>query len=120
MGVRRSWCAVGRAILGLIAMTAEDTKSDATTTKAATKTAQMKADVKAAFAGWELEADEFIVEVMLEGKSILGLDVDWKDGKTLYVKGIKPGVVQQWNKDRPTEAVSPGDRVIAINGIADD
>lgn len=104
-------------------MTAEETKSDAkdATKKATTtKTVQIKADVKAAFAGWELEVDEFIVEVMLAGTDILGLDVDWKDGKTLYVKGIKTGVVQQWNKERPTEAVSPGDRVIAINGIADD
>lgn len=72
------------------------------------------------FVGWELESDEFIVEVVLAGKDILGLDVDWADGKTLYIKGIKLGVIKDWNNAHKFEAVQPGDRVIAINGVADD
>jgi len=72
------------------------------------------------FAQWELAPDEFIVTVTLDGKSILGLDVDWADGRTLYVKGVKEGVVKQWNLSNPNDSVNAGDRVIAVNGVADD
>mmetsp|Transcript_113498 Transcript_113498/g.321148 ORF Transcript_113498/g.321148 Transcript_113498/m.321148 type:complete len:273 (+) Transcript_113498:179-997(+) len=72
------------------------------------------------FSQWELESDEFVITVTLAGKDILGLDVDWADGKTLYIKGVKNGVVKEWNRDHPDEAVKGGDRIIAINGVADD
>eukprot|EP00928_Gymnodinium_smaydae_P025322 TRINITY_DN2020_c0_g1_i1.p2 TRINITY_DN2020_c0_g1~~TRINITY_DN2020_c0_g1_i1.p2 ORF type:complete len:247 (-),score=67.09 TRINITY_DN2020_c0_g1_i1:58-798(-) len=72
------------------------------------------------FKNWELEPDEFIIDVTLAGKDILGLDVDWGDGKTLYIKGVKPGIVKEWNRTHPVDSVQSGDRVIAINGVADD
>eukprot|EP00929_Paragymnodinium_shiwhaense_P016491 TRINITY_DN124891_c0_g1_i1.p1 TRINITY_DN124891_c0_g1~~TRINITY_DN124891_c0_g1_i1.p1 ORF type:complete len:270 (-),score=85.66 TRINITY_DN124891_c0_g1_i1:64-873(-) len=75
---------------------------------------------KEEFAQWELAPDEFIISVELGEGKILGLDVDWADGRTLYIKGVKPGVVKDWNEKNPAETVNSGDRVIAVNGVADD
>lgn len=68
---------------------------------------------------------EFIVAVSLNGKQHssgrrrLGLDADWSDGKSLYVKAILSGAIEDWNQMHPGEdAVRPGDRIVAVNGSA--
>jgi len=96
----------------------QDESKPATTSKEEAKE-ELPADVKD-FSKWELEPEEFIVTVNLEGKTILGLDVHWDDGRTLYIKGIKDGVVKSWNSEKPGEEVKPGDKVLAVNGVADD
>merc|ERR1712151_707086 len=73
------------------------------------------------FSKWELQPEEFVITVTLVGTAILGLDVDWADGRTLFIKDIRPGVVKEWNREhRPEEAVRTGDRILAVNGVADD
>ncbi|CAJ1359111.1 unnamed protein product [Effrenium voratum] len=54
------------------------------------------------------------------GSNRLGVDADWSDGKTLYIKAILAGAVSDWNKENPTLAVQPGDRVISVNGVSGD
>lgn len=64
---------------------------------------------------------EFFVTIDMSGKSSLGLDVDWADGRTLLVKSVQLGAVADYNVGVPAEkAVRPGDRIIAVNGISGD
>lgn len=64
---------------------------------------------------------EFPVNVSLTANKLLGIDVDWGDGKTLYIKSIQPGAINDWNWDNaPTRAVRVGDRIVAVNGFAGD
>lgn len=51
----------------------------------------------------------------------LGIDVDHKDGETLLIEVINPGLVQDWNeKGANQDKVHVGDRIIEVNGIAKD
>ncbi|CAE7353707.1 nipblb, partial [Symbiodinium microadriaticum] len=50
------------------------------------------------------------VTVTISGSNRLGVDADWSDGKTLYIKAILAGAVSEWNKENPTKSVQPGDR----------
>lgn len=61
---------------------------------------------------------EFIVSVNLAGGKLLGLDVDWADGKTLYVKSVQSGAVDDWNAKNQSRAVKSGDRVVSVNGYS--
>lgn len=70
--------------------------------------------------GLELAPDEFMVTVSLPEGTKLGLDVDWKDGRTLYIKKVLPGAVMEHNKDTQVQSILGGDRIIAINGQFDD
>jgi len=64
---------------------------------------------------------EFAVELDLTKVAGLGLEVDWADGKTLFIKSVKAeGAVPSWNKKHAASAVAAGDRVISINGKAGD
>lgn len=66
-------------------------------------------------------ANEFSVNVSLTASKLLGIDVDWADGKTLYIKSIQPGAIDEWNwNNAPTHAVRAGDRIVAVNGLAGD
>lgn len=67
-----------------------------------------------------LGPDEFMVTVALQDGVKLGLDVDWKDGRTLYVKKVLPGAIDSYNKEHMVRAIEGGDRIIAINGQFDD
>lgn len=58
--------------------------------------------------------------VTISGSNRLGVDADWSDGKTLYIKAILAGAVHDWNRENPTKAVQPGDRVISVNGVTGD
>lgn len=51
----------------------------------------------------------------------MGIDVDHKDGETLLIEVINPGLVQDWNeKGANQDKVHVGDRIIEVNGIAKD
>ncbi|CAJ1359112.1 unnamed protein product [Effrenium voratum] len=63
--------------------------------------------------------NQWMVTVTI-GSNRLGVDADWSDGKTLYIKAILAGAVSDWNKENPTLAVQPGDRVISVNGVSGD
>ena len=65
-------------------------------------------------------SDDKMVTVSVSGSNSLGMDADWGDGKTLYIKAILAGAVSDWNKENPTKAVQPGDRVISVNGVTGD
>lgn len=61
-------------------------------------------------------ADEYTV-ILIMGKTGLGIEVDWADGKTLFIKGLKAeGAMVDWNRGRSEDVVKKGDRVLAVNG----
>lgn len=62
---------------------------------------------------------EFMVNLDMSQKGILGIDVDWADGKTLKIKSVQAGAVEDWNLRNTVErAVRKGDRIIAVNGVS--
>lgn len=78
-------------------------------------------DGSSAWADLILGPNEFKVILDMSGKTILGIDVDWADGKTLYIKSVQLGAVHQWNlAHAPDLEVKPGDRVMAVNGRSGD
>ncbi|CAE8619676.1 unnamed protein product [Polarella glacialis] len=89
---------------------------------AAVQASSQPASASASAAGKDDRPAEFTVELDMTGVSTgLGLEVDWADGKTLYIKGVKAeGGVPNWNKSQPKRAVRTGDRVISINGKVGD
>jgi len=76
--------------------------------------------------GWEdaivpVDYLEFTVTVDMTSNTLLGVDVDWADGKTLYIKSIQHGALEEWNRGHaPRESVRAGDRIIAVNGHVGD
>merc|ERR1712032_1719186 len=64
---------------------------------------------------------EFTVLVDMTRQNMLGLDVDWSDGKTLYINSVQPGAIQDWNLIHPIfQQVCAGDRIVSVNGYSDD
>lgn len=66
--------------------------------------------------------DEFLVVLDMTTKKGLGIEVDWANGKSLFIKGVKPeGHIPDWNKEHPpAETVMAEDHIIAVNGKAGD
>lgn len=63
----------------------------------------------------------FVVVLDMTRFGNLGLDVDWSDGRTLFVKDVLPGAIDEWNKAHvASQVVHTGDRVVAVNGYSDD
>eukprot|EP00930_Biecheleria_cincta_P037969 TRINITY_DN26096_c0_g1_i1.p1 TRINITY_DN26096_c0_g1~~TRINITY_DN26096_c0_g1_i1.p1 ORF type:complete len:1079 (-),score=234.02 TRINITY_DN26096_c0_g1_i1:144-3380(-) len=58
---------------------------------------------------------QWMVTVTLTDKMRLGVDADWSDGKTLYIKNVLAGAVEHWNKQNPSLAVGTGDRILSVN-----
>lgn len=65
---------------------------------------------------------EFNVTVDMSFHTQLGLDVDWANGKSLYVRHLQgSGAVEEWNRQHPAHlAVHAGDRIVAVNGFSED
>mmetsp|Transcript_55581 Transcript_55581/g.157697 ORF Transcript_55581/g.157697 Transcript_55581/m.157697 type:complete len:381 (+) Transcript_55581:1-1143(+) len=61
---------------------------------------------------------EFTIFVNLAGGKSLGVDVDWVDGKSLFIKSVMPGALDDWNLKNESKAVKAGDRIIAVNGYS--
>lgn len=67
------------------------------------------------------ELSEFLVSLDMRRHTVLGLDVDWTNGKLLYIKALQPGAIEEWNRANPPDrGVQPGDTVVAVNGYAGD
>lgn len=67
------------------------------------------------------EISEFLVSLDMRRHTVLGLDVDWTNGKLLYIKGLQPGAIEEWNRVSPADrTVQPGDTLVAVNGYAGD
>lgn len=77
---------------------------------------------EAAVAEGAVTMREFTVSLDMSTGKVLGVDADWSDGKTGYVKSVFPGVVNDWNKQctDKQQAIRPGDRIIAANGFSGD
>lgn len=76
------------------------------------------APTKASTSGHGIEpaSPEFTVKVKM-GKQGLGVEVDWADGKTLYIKGLKSaGAVIDHNRENPQEKLQVGHRIVEVNG----
>lgn len=68
-----------------------------------------------------LDTSEHLVTLDMRRHMFLGLDVDWQNGKTLYIKSVHPGALEEWNRAQPPErVVQAGDSVVAVNGYAGD
>eukprot|EP00434_Breviolum_minutum_P007704 symbB.v1.2.006796.t1/scaffold396.1/size242164/23 len=64
---------------------------------------------------------EFNVTVDMSFHTQLGLDVDWANDKSLYVRHLQAGAVEEWNRQHPAHlSVHAGDRIIAVNGFSED
>eukprot|EP00435_Cladocopium_sp_Y103_P004718 s2720_g1.t1 len=64
---------------------------------------------------------EFTVDLDLTGEKGLGLEVDWADGKTLFIKSVKAeGAVPSWNLAHQELPILAKDRVLSINGTSGD
>jgi len=79
------------------------------------------ADLKGGRLARALRPLEFMAALDMAGQMAMGVEVDWADGRTLYVKSVQQvGAIAEWNRSRPVEfAISPGARILAVNGYAD-
>lgn len=64
--------------------------------------------------------NEFTAVVNLSNQTRLGVDADWADGKTLFIKAVLSGAVEEWNNQHPDIAIRSGDRIIAVNNSTGD
>eukprot|EP00930_Biecheleria_cincta_P082449 TRINITY_DN72182_c0_g1_i1.p1 TRINITY_DN72182_c0_g1~~TRINITY_DN72182_c0_g1_i1.p1 ORF type:complete len:165 (+),score=47.27 TRINITY_DN72182_c0_g1_i1:72-566(+) len=69
----------------------------------------------------QLASNEYAVTLDKSNGDRMGIDVDHKDGETLLIEMINPGLVKTWN-DNPSnqDKVSMGDRIVEVNGIRSD
>jgi len=67
--------------------------------------------------------DEFTVTLTKDGDQKLGLDISQfgeGDKKTsLKIKGVKDGLVKQWNEKNPNSSIDKDDLIVSINGVKD-
>jgi len=67
--------------------------------------------------------DEFTVTLTKDGDQKLGLDISHfgeGDKKTsLKIKGVKDGLVKQWNEKNPNSSIDKDDLIVSINGVKD-
>lgn len=48
----------------------------------------------------------------------MGLDVNYAmQGKSLVVEGLHEGAIKTWNDQNPHNAISKGDRIVAVDGV---
>eukprot|EP00927_Polykrikos_kofoidii_P006108 TRINITY_DN12464_c0_g1_i1.p1 TRINITY_DN12464_c0_g1~~TRINITY_DN12464_c0_g1_i1.p1 ORF type:complete len:167 (+),score=39.99 TRINITY_DN12464_c0_g1_i1:51-551(+) len=52
--------------------------------------------------------------------SKLGVDVDLSDGETMLVEKVMDGLVLDWNKAHPGQEIRRNDRIVCVNGLAND
>merc|ERR1712060_69681 len=66
--------------------------------------------------------EEFLVVLDMRAQTVLGLDVDWTDKQTLYIKSVQAGAILDWNRGRgfSDQTVKPGGRIIEVNGFRGD
>mmetsp|Transcript_121951 Transcript_121951/g.316739 ORF Transcript_121951/g.316739 Transcript_121951/m.316739 type:complete len:254 (+) Transcript_121951:81-842(+) len=58
----------------------------------------------------------FEIELDKSRGSTLGVNVDRKDGKVLYVDAITKGLISEWNSLNPHKQVVRGDAIVEVNG----
>lgn len=96
-------------------------RSQSTKRKLADAEAKLEESLAKAQRRYALDPTEHLVTLDMRRSPILGLDVDWQNGKTLYIKSVHPGAMEEWNRLQPPErTVQAGDSVLAVNGYAGD
>merc|ERR1712032_1534918 len=65
-------------------------------------------------------AKEFFIVVDKKGESKLGIAVNYHSGKGILIDGISDGVLQNWNKENPEQALRMGDRIVEVNSVCGD
>ena len=64
--------------------------------------------------------DEFTVTLTKDGGQKLGLDIShFNEKSSLKIKGVKEGMVKQWNEKNPNSSIDKDDLIISINGVKD-
>lgn len=59
------------------------------------------------------------IEVILKKTPLtskIGAVIAQASGKSLWVKKVREGMIDDWNKEHPAYAIKPGDRIVAVNG----
>merc|ERR1712048_299440 len=66
-----------------------------------------------------LRREEFQVDILKEGGSSLGMDVNCKAGREgLTIIGIRDtGLAHQWNMANPSRSLRIHDRIVEVNGF---
>lgn len=59
---------------------------------------------------------EFTISIWKPQGSELGLDVDCTQTGCLKVLSVRPGIINDWNKNQASWAVEPGDSIVEVNG----
>lgn len=60
--------------------------------------------------------EEFRVTCRKTPGKKLGIDVDLSDGLSLFIDGVRDGIVMDWNNENPSLQVRTGDRIVEVNG----
>lgn len=64
----------------------------------------------------DADASTFTIELTKTPESIIGLDIDWGDRKTLKIYRVREdSLVAEWNLKHPDKVVQGGDFVIKVN-----
>lgn len=63
---------------------------------------------------------EYTVNVEKSGDQGVGLDIQLQDSASLFIKSVKPGLIEEWNKKNPANQVIPGDVIVEVNGVFGD
>mmetsp|Transcript_151330 Transcript_151330/g.263797 ORF Transcript_151330/g.263797 Transcript_151330/m.263797 type:complete len:210 (-) Transcript_151330:38-667(-) len=65
-------------------------------------------------------SSEMVVEIAKTEGERLGVDVDWADGITLRISGLRNGIIANWNKENPNQKLEIDDVIMAVNGTTGD
>eukprot|EP00929_Paragymnodinium_shiwhaense_P010679 TRINITY_DN11553_c0_g1_i1.p1 TRINITY_DN11553_c0_g1~~TRINITY_DN11553_c0_g1_i1.p1 ORF type:complete len:1232 (-),score=375.72 TRINITY_DN11553_c0_g1_i1:54-3749(-) len=63
---------------------------------------------------------EYLVELDKMGGMRLGINIEGRDGISLYISHISDGLVENWNAANPDRQMMVGDRVVEVNGLTGD
>lgn len=63
------------------------------------------------------ERGEYMITLQKDEGTALGIDVELKDNRGLYVRTINEGLVSKWNESNPERQVDIGHVIAKVNGV---
>lgn len=70
--------------------------------------------------GGKLTESSVFVAVVAKGDRKLNMDINFHDNTTLLVTRVKPGPCDDYNQANFGKEISPGDRIVSVNGVTGD
>jgi len=95
---------------------------ESTTTRRTTTTYTTTTKTTTTFTTTTFKAPGIEIKMIIdagEGADPLGADLEQGQGAVI-ISGVTGGLIQQWNKDNPTQELKPGDKIVEVNGISND